>query len=248
VIVDSRGSTGSRTDASYQSRVMCGRQSVLRSRSGERVYRSEKKESYANCHVFLASVFVMSAGELEFHQRDDSGSIRRWSAHGDGHPSKRRTGVRLSAKSTEAGNYLFAPLQRGRYTIQAEAAGFKKTERPGLDLRMGDKLGVDIKLEMGNVQETVEVRAESPLLTTTNGSIGQVISNDKIMELPLPGAVRCVSSNSRPRSAALTAISPTSVWEVGVPVWWNTTWMARRPPRFRMGAPRRFQPSIPSQK
>ena len=46
---------------------------------------------------------------------------------------------------------------------------------------------MDITLELGNVQETIEVKSESPLLTTTNASVGQVISNDKIMELPLPG-------------------------------------------------------------
>lgn len=98
-----------------------------------------------------------------------------------------QTGVRLTGKATGAGNYLLAPLQRGRYTLEADAPGFKKTERAGLDLQVGDKLGVNLTLELGNLQETIVVKAESPLLVTTNASIGQVIDNTKIQELPLPG-------------------------------------------------------------
>ena len=97
------------------------------------------------------------------------------------------TGVRLTTKATEAGNFLFTPLQRCNYRLQVEAAGFKKTERGGLELQMGEKLGVNITLELGSVNETVEVKAESPLMTTTNASMGQVIDNQKILELPLPG-------------------------------------------------------------
>ena len=138
--------------------------------------------------LFLACVLAVSA---QVNSSSISGAIL--DASGAGVPMatvsllNEETGVRLNARSTEAGYYLFAPLQRGKYTIQVEAPGFKKTERAAVDLRMGEKLGVDITLELGNVQETVEVKAESPLLTTTNASVGQVISNEKIMELPLPG-------------------------------------------------------------
>jgi hypothetical protein len=147
-----------------------------------------KRSGMRTVTLFLASVIVMSA---QVNSSSISGTILDPS--GAGVPSatvtllNEQTGVRLTAKSTEAGNYLFAPLQEGKYTIQVETAGFKKTERPGLDLQIGDKLGVNVTLEIGNVQETVEVKAESPLLTTTNASIGHVITNDKIMELPLPG-------------------------------------------------------------
>lgn len=97
------------------------------------------------------------------------------------------TGVRLTGSTTAAGNYQFSPLQRGVYRITVEQAGFKTFERRGLVLAVGDKLGVDARLEIGSVAEKMDVTAESPLLTTTNASLGQVIDNRKIMELPLPG-------------------------------------------------------------
>ncbi|MDZ4801943.1 MAG: carboxypeptidase regulatory-like domain-containing protein [Bryobacteraceae bacterium] len=101
--------------------------------------------------------------------------------------SNQETGVRLTATSGSAGNYLFPALQRGIYRLTVEAPGFKTFERSGLTLAVGDKIGVDVKLELGNVTEKIEVTAETPLLTTTNASLGQVIDNRKIMELPLPG-------------------------------------------------------------
>ncbi len=97
------------------------------------------------------------------------------------------TGVRLSTTTTSSGQYQFLALQRGRYTIEVTAPGFKKTERGGLELKVGDRLGVDLKLEVGSVTEVLNVVAESPRLVTTNANLGTVIENRKIMELPLPG-------------------------------------------------------------
>lgn len=97
------------------------------------------------------------------------------------------TGVKLTSTTTAAGQYLFTSLQRGRYSIEVTAAGFKKTERTGLELRVGEKMGVDLTLQIGSVTETLNVVAETPLLVTTNANLGTNIDNKKIMELPLPG-------------------------------------------------------------
>jgi len=97
------------------------------------------------------------------------------------------TGVRLTNPTTSAGSFLFIPLQRGIYRINVEAQGFKAFERGGINVAVADKLGIDVRLEVGNVSEKIEVTAETPLLTTTNASLGQVIDNRKILELPLPG-------------------------------------------------------------
>lgn len=97
------------------------------------------------------------------------------------------TGVKLTTTTTSGGQYQFLALQRGRYTIEVTAPGFKKTERTGLELKVGDRLGVDLRLEVGSVTEVMNVVAETPLLVTTNANLGTVIENRKIMELPLPG-------------------------------------------------------------
>ncbi len=101
--------------------------------------------------------------------------------------SNDETGVKLTTATSSAGSYMFPPLQRGRYAISVEARGFKKSERGGLELKIGDKLGLDFSLQVGNVTEVLNVTAETPLLTTTNANLGTVIDNQKIMELPLPG-------------------------------------------------------------
>jgi len=97
------------------------------------------------------------------------------------------TGVKQTTTTTSGGQYQFLALQRGRYTIEVTAPGFKKTERGGLELKVGERLGVDLKLEVGSVTEVMNVVAASPLLVTTNANLGTVIENRKIMELPLPG-------------------------------------------------------------
>jgi len=97
------------------------------------------------------------------------------------------TGVRQTATSTAAGVYQFPALPRGRYKVEVVAPGFKKLERGGLELQVGGRLGVNLQLELGAVTDVLNVVAESPLLVTTNASLGAVLDNRKIMELPLPG-------------------------------------------------------------
>ncbi len=97
------------------------------------------------------------------------------------------TGVAATSTTTGAGNYLFPALQRGVYEVTVEASGFKSFRRAGIEVAVGDKVGLDIRLEIGNVSERIEVTAGAPLLNVTNASLGQVIDNKKIIELPLPG-------------------------------------------------------------
>lgn len=97
------------------------------------------------------------------------------------------TGLALKGATTSSGRYVFAPLQPGRYRITVESAGFKRSERRGLLVQVGERLGVDVTLEVGAVSETINVSEESPLLQTTNANLGQVIDQKKILELPLPG-------------------------------------------------------------
>ena len=61
-------------------------------------------------------------------------------------------------------------LVPGTYTLTAETTGFKKTERPGIEVRVNDKLSVDLQLELGSTSESVEVTAAPPLLESTNAS------------------------------------------------------------------------------
>ena len=95
------------------------------------------------------------------------------------------TGVVVTATSDENGDYKVLYLLPGRYAVEVEAAGFKKTVRGNIEIRVGDRVGLDLSLEVGDLQETVNVTADTPLLETTSASAGQVIDQRRISELPL---------------------------------------------------------------
>jgi len=94
------------------------------------------------------------------------------------------TNVSSSVTTNEVGVYTVLYLTPGRYTIVAEATGFKKPQQT-VEVRVGDKLTLDIPLEVGSVLESVSVMAEAPLLQTSTASAGQVIDRRRIAELPL---------------------------------------------------------------
>jgi len=97
------------------------------------------------------------------------------------------TNVTLSSTSNEQGQYEIPYLLPGVYTVDAESSGFKKWTRGGIELRTGDRVQVDIQLEVGNITQTVEVTASAPVLETTTGSIAQVMTSDEATNLPQRG-------------------------------------------------------------
>jgi hypothetical protein len=101
--------------------------------------------------------------------------------------TNRATGVVAAGKTSSAGDYSIPFLLPGVYAITAETAGFKRFVREGIEVRTTESVGVDIVMELGAVSETVQVVAESPLLTTTDASQGTVIMGSAVTELPLLG-------------------------------------------------------------
>src|SRR4051794_810850 len=95
------------------------------------------------------------------------------------------TGVRLSSVTNRTGDYIFPLLVPGNYSIKAEHPGFKTSTRGGIVLRVNDQVSINVTLEIGQSTQTVEVKAESPLLDTSSASFGQVIDSRTINELPL---------------------------------------------------------------
>src|SRR4051794_38051671 len=95
------------------------------------------------------------------------------------------TGVRLSSMTNRSGDYLFPLLVPGNYTIKVEHPGFKTSTRSGIVLRVNDQTSINVALELGQSTQTVEVKADSPLLDTSSSSFGQVIDSRTINELPL---------------------------------------------------------------
>lgn len=94
------------------------------------------------------------------------------------------TGVKLAARTNEAGNYTIPYLLSGSYRVEVELTGFKKFVRDNIQIRVNDTVEVNAELQIGNVSEAVEVKAETPLLATAEASLGQVIDERRVAELP----------------------------------------------------------------
>ncbi len=97
------------------------------------------------------------------------------------------TNVAVTAKTADDGSYLVPFLVPGPYRVTAEMTGFKKALRDGIEVRVQDRLTVDLVLEVGATSETIEVTAAAPLLEVNSATMGQVIDNRQIVSMPLNG-------------------------------------------------------------
>jgi hypothetical protein len=97
------------------------------------------------------------------------------------------TGVELSAVTNESGNYTLPYLLAGTYKIETQAPGFKRSVREGIELRINDRVELNIELEVGQTTESIEVKADPPLLDTASASLGQVVDQRRILDLPTFG-------------------------------------------------------------
>ena len=97
------------------------------------------------------------------------------------------TGVSQTQNTTEAGLFAFPSVPVGSYTISVEASGFKTSQRTGNILEINTPLAVDMTLEPGQVSEVVTVQAGAEQIQTTNATIGNVVEQKAIEQLPLNG-------------------------------------------------------------
>jgi len=96
-------------------------------------------------------------------------------------------GTVTTVKSSGDGNYTIPFLAPGRYTITADAPGFKTAQQSNVVLHVGDKLTVDLGLPVGAVSEVVTVSDTPTLLDEGTASRGGLIDNVRVTELPLNG-------------------------------------------------------------
>ena len=89
--------------------------------------------------------------------------------------------------STDAGLYKIPYLTPGRYDVTAELDGFKAATARGVEVQVDLPARLDFTLEVGAVSERVEVTESTPLLNSESASVGTVIENRRIVELPLNG-------------------------------------------------------------
>jgi hypothetical protein len=97
------------------------------------------------------------------------------------------TNLARAATTNNAGNYTFPSLLPGIYSVKAEMQGFQGEVRNGVELQVQQVARIDFQLRVGSLTETVEVTGGAPLLATENATVGTVIENRRIVDLPLNG-------------------------------------------------------------
>jgi len=96
-------------------------------------------------------------------------------------------GITLETKSSPSGGYTFSPVRAGHYSITVTASGFAKLTQRNIDVNVAQVLQVNLSLKLGSATETVEVNTAPPLLQTEEASVGQVIGEQEVHNLPLNG-------------------------------------------------------------
>ncbi|MEN6608360.1 MAG: carboxypeptidase-like regulatory domain-containing protein, partial [Bryobacteraceae bacterium] len=96
-------------------------------------------------------------------------------------------GTTRAIKTGATGEYVVPFLDPGKYSITVEAAGFKKSTQSGITTRVADRLTINFQLQVGELAEQVTVEAVTPLVNAVTNTLGQVVENRRIVDLPLNG-------------------------------------------------------------
>src|SRR5205809_3495298 len=133
--------------------------------------------------IFCLPCGAQTAGDITGVVRDSTGAVV---------PGvtvtvlNKATSATRTTSSNEVGLFDFPVLQPGTYTVKSELDGFKTATRD-VELQVQQTVRVDFTLELGTIAEMATVTGVSPLVETTNATIGTVIENRRIVELPLNG-------------------------------------------------------------
>ena len=97
------------------------------------------------------------------------------------------TGMTRQTVANTSGDYAIRELQPGTYTVSGSFQGFKETILTGILLQVNLEARVEITLTPGEVRQTVTVAGQAPVINTENAMVGQVIGENRILEMPLNG-------------------------------------------------------------
>ncbi len=141
----------------------------------------------AQCAAFAVlafPAFAQTLGELTGRVSDPSGAAVANSVLA---LTNTNTNASRSTSTTDSGDYTFPSVPPGFYRLKAEHPGFKSATSNAIEIQVQQTVRLDFALQVGQVSESIEVSAQADLLQAENSSIGTVIENKGITELPLNG-------------------------------------------------------------
>jgi hypothetical protein len=143
----------------------------------------------------VALLLALFAIAIPAHAQAPSGEISGTVLDSSGLPvpgatitlTNQATNVVRVVQTNEVGLYVISAIPPGTYDLKAELTGFRTVERKGVVVQVGSANRLAFTMDVGNLSETLEVVAHSPLIQTENAAISTVIENRAIVELPLNG-------------------------------------------------------------
>ena len=137
------------------------------------------------CLLFLgATLWAQATAQISGTVKDTSGAVIPGV---EVKVTQTATGAVRTAISNENGQYVFANLPLGPYVLEASQPGFAAYVETGIVLQVDGKLTIDIPLKVGAVGEQLTVEANLAQVETRSTSVGQVVDNLRVSEMPLNG-------------------------------------------------------------
>lgn len=147
-----------------------------------RSYRFLLADLLVFCLVAPCLIAQETRGSLAGRVKDPSGAVIPGVAVKATNTS---TNVTVSTQSNAEGYYEIPYLLPGPYRLEATLRGFKDFVRDGIELRLAERISIDLPMQVGDTSEKLTVFAEAPLLETASSNMGQIIDRRRILELPV---------------------------------------------------------------
>src|SRR5256886_6520683 len=128
--------------------------------------------------------WAQATAEISGTARDQSGAVLPGV---EIRVTQTETGGIRNSVTNETGSYVLPNLPIGPYKLEASLPGFRTYAQTGIVLQVNSNPVINVTLEVGQVAETIEVQANAALVEARSTSIGQVVENTRILELPLNG-------------------------------------------------------------
>ena len=134
--------------------------------------------------LWSAEVAAQATAQISGSVKDQSGAVLPGV---DVTVTQTATGIMRSTVTNEAGSFVLPNLPIGPYRLDVMLSGFRSYSQTGIELQVNSSPVIDVALGLGDVAETVQVQANTALVETRNPGVGQVMDNQRILELPLNG-------------------------------------------------------------
>src|SRR6266852_1374788 len=164
-----------------------------RLRCGEKYTGSARREGEATMRTSLLAIVLslsvgmalaQTGGSITGEVKDQTGAV---APNAPVTVTNSKTNVARSTATNSAGIYSFPDLTPGTYQVKVAAPGFETVVKTNIELQVQQTARVDFSLSVGQTSNTVEVSASGALLSTENATVGTVVEEKRISELPLNG-------------------------------------------------------------